>query len=123
MVKGKRGQCSGCAMALHKGAQIHVRQNIAVQNEERFLLEKPLQRFDRAGRPKQLLLGRIGDADTKVPSVTKILAYHIRFVVQVDGNVRDAVAPQIRNEMLQNRSEQHTSELQSRFDLVCRLLL
>src|SRR5699024_12207703 len=28
-----------------------------------------------------------------------------------------------RNEMVPSRSEEHTSELQSRFDLVCRLLL
>src|SRR5699024_12811119 len=33
------------------------------------------------------------------------------------SNVSDSVTPDVR------RSEEHTSELQSRFDLVCRLLL
>src|SRR2546421_3462296 len=31
--------------------------------------------------------------------------------------------PETRNSRLENRSEEHTSELQSRSDLVCRLLL
>src|SRR5699024_11673793 len=33
------------------------------------------------------------------------------------------IMPSIRSSSLLNRSEEHTSELQSRFDLVCRLLL
>src|SRR5438067_13001602 len=35
----------------------------------------------------------------------------------------DDVAPYFRRAEHQERSEEHTSELQSRFDLVCRLLL
>ena len=35
----------------------------------------------------------------------------------------DRVEAQLELQDQQNRSEEHTSELQSRFDLVCRLLL
>src|SRR5207249_7682187 len=38
--------------------------------------------------------------------------------VKVDGKVQRAVPASVKE-----RSEEHTSELQSRFDLVCRLLL
>src|SRR5437868_8166539 len=38
-------------------------------------------------------------------------------LVEFDGSISGAVRPAIL------RSEEHTSELQSRFDLVCRLLL
>src|SRR5207249_11497379 len=44
---------------------------------------------------------------------------------QIDA-VAQQIALEVRNAMNQvemNRSEEHTSELQSRFDLVCRLLL
>src|SRR5207249_12126505 len=34
-----------------------------------------------------------------------------------------ALAPVFRGDLSEIRSEEHTSELQSRFDLVCRLLL
>src|SRR5207249_5367769 len=40
------------------------------------------------------------------------------------GNVTDTITVQAESPILQTeRSEEHTSELQSRFDLVCRLLL
>src|SRR5699024_11299023 len=39
-----------------------------------------------------------------------------KFLINKEGEVIDRFAPQ-------TRSEEHTSELQSRFDLVCRLLL
>src|SRR5699024_12638513 len=51
-----------------------------------------------------------------------------RSVVYFDGNQRfagyvaDAVAETL-HDLIVFRSEEHTSELQSRFDLVCRLLL
>src|SRR5699024_11900516 len=40
--------------------------------------------------------------------------------VKVDGHIEE-VLNYVQNEL--SRSEEHTSELQSRFDLVCRLLL
>src|SRR5438067_9933858 len=43
-------------------------------------------------------------------------AIHARRVAETFARVREAVGQVIR-------SEEHTSELQSRFDLVCRLLL
>src|SRR5437868_11557813 len=39
------------------------------------------------------------------------------------GSHRGPDLPQLRKELELQRSEEHTSELQSRFDLVCRLLL
>src|SRR5699024_12785281 len=46
-------------------------------------------------------------------------AYSLRCAPQVAGAARDTLA----HARLVARSEEHTSELQSRFDLVCRLLL
>src|SRR5699024_11492266 len=43
-----------------------------------------------------------------------------------DGNIFEAISDlyiAILNRIEEDRSEEHTSELQSRFDLVCRLLL
>src|SRR5207249_8835707 len=44
------------------------------------------------------------------------------FVVGPDGRIAYVMAP-FKEIDPQSRSEEHTSELQSRFDLVCRLLL
>src|SRR2546427_3797308 len=41
----------------------------------------------------------------------------------VGGEVEVAVAAQVEDDRLQPRSEEHTSELQSQSNLVCRLLL
>src|SRR5207249_5319814 len=43
-------------------------------------------------------------------------------MASVIGVARDGVIP-LRRGVSSSRSEEHTSELQSRFDLVCRLLL
>src|SRR2546429_2174089 len=43
--------------------------------------------------------------------------------VQVDIGFRDSYTRNIQKEIERNRSEEHTSELQSRLHLVCRLLL
>src|SRR5699024_12588237 len=47
----------------------------------------------------------------------------IDYRVYVVGNEAVAVAKRISPNVIGDRSEEHTSELQSRFDLVCRLLL
>src|SRR5699024_69435 len=56
---------------------------------------------------------------TPTPGLTKQLRFGYRMMSK-DG-LRAAVAEAVRRSG--GRSEEHTSELQSRFDLVCRLLL
>src|SRR5699024_12564152 len=55
---------------------------------------------------------------------TSAVLHHVENVINTDfaisGHLLDNVA---RGAELRRRSEEHTSELQSRFDLVCRLLL
>src|SRR5207249_10167676 len=46
-----------------------------------------------------------------------------RTIWRTKSSVRVAVKPRLAPRVLKRRSEEHTSELQSRFDLVCRLLL
>src|SRR2546421_7926825 len=46
-----------------------------------------------------------------------------RIVVPSNGNLAFALRSEISSSPAANRSEEHTSELQSRSDLVCRLLL
>src|SRR5207249_9736563 len=45
------------------------------------------------------------------------------FIALVAGGLTFAAVPRSDAGVYFNRSEEHTSELQSRFDLVCRLLL
>src|SRR5437868_12913436 len=65
---------------------------------------------------------------TLFPYTTLFRSFHNSFIFQTK-NIQDA-ARMLTNEDLQRlqwdpetRSEEHTSELQSRFDIVCRLLL
>src|SRR5260221_345784 len=67
-----------------------------------------------------------------IPQLRSILQQTVDLVKDIDGVVdlglyRDAPAPQVHVEFdriaVQARSEEHTSELQSHSDLVCRLLL
>src|SRR5699024_11297046 len=46
-----------------------------------------------------------------------------KYQTQVVQNQEEGVVPNFFMIHAQDRSEEHTSELQSRFDLVCRLLL
>src|SRR2546421_2430413 len=71
---------------------------------------------------------RVGDGMNPETSVGPLI--NAAAVAKVDGLVRDAVAKGARAVLGGsahvrggNRSEEHTSELQSRSDLVCRLLL
>src|SRR5207249_10753793 len=57
---------------------------------------------------------RIGDEDLSIAAVP--LGFHGKLGIIVTGAQRVDFPEQ-------KRSEEHTSELQSRFDLVCRLLL
>src|SRR5699024_12171172 len=66
-----------------------------------------LFRSDQTGRRYQRRRGTVGSRD-------------LRETYSVCGNGRKAFGS---GTVLSGRSEEHTSELQSRFDLVCRLLL
>src|SRR5699024_12068709 len=71
-----------------------------------------------------LLAEGISPASVAVTGNTVIDALHLAVAMKVtpaDPKVADYVA--IDRPKLLVRSEEHTSELQSRFDLVCRLLL
>src|SRR5207249_8700548 len=58
------------------------------------------------------------------PPRSTLFPYTTLFRSHPPGGIRGCGAPhQERLAPRQNRSEEHTSELQSRFDLVCRLLL
>src|SRR2546421_7217809 len=47
----------------------------------------------------------------------------VRFVARELGSLKSLSDDQVADRMRTSRSEEHTSELQSRSDLVCRLLL
>src|SRR5437868_15464651 len=61
------------------------------------------------------------------PATTEIytLSLHDALPISIGARNRDwwILVPEAVDRHLQRRSEEHTSELQSRFDLVCRLLL
>src|SRR5699024_11715640 len=53
-----------------------------------------------------------------------IIPYLIATIVGIPSiATRANILPILPNRWIESRSEEHTSELQSRFDLVCRLLL
>src|SRR5438067_3878397 len=56
---------------------------------------------------------------TVAPPLAKTIAFDLTCLQTVSANSRSAISVSVGA----RRSEEHTSELQSRFDLVCRLLL
>src|SRR5271167_1055542 len=69
---------------------------------------------------------------TSVQQIAKFIGAHGplcalngAIILTQDGTIerRLSMPPDIANALIARRSEEHTSELQSRFDLVCRLLL
>src|SRR5699024_11550823 len=56
-----------------------------------------------------------------IKSITKVSAFRILFLSGKAPNEGKETNPAFFSKL--TRSEEHTSELQSRFDLVCRLLL
>src|SRR5207247_5446869 len=73
-------------------------------------LQKQTGRDDRDGPLVEALRRRDADAAERLVTTYQSRAY--RLAVGITANAEDA-----------ERSEEHTSELQSRVDLVCRLLL
>src|SRR5699024_11975818 len=61
------------------------------------------------------------ELDVTLPDAREKLAFQMR-ACGADSVIHFAAHKQV-GESVANRSEEHTSELQSRFDLVCRLLL
>src|SRR5699024_12130963 len=53
---------------------------------------------------------------------SQINEWRTRHGLRYDTNTDNGIKPQAVVQALDKRSEEHTSELQSRFDLVCRLL-
>src|SRR5574341_1932308 len=75
--------------------------------------------------PTQVLIG-IEDARPQEPPCIHALgcpADRPQHILGVDGNVRDEFSRVIYGSRVSLRSEEHTSELQSPTNLVCRLLL
>src|SRR5207249_10486574 len=56
------------------------------------------------------------------PAVLKVVWDVAPYEIAADSIPRRTLGPHHPGMQTQNRSEEHTSELQSRFDLVCRLL-
>src|SRR5699024_11587777 len=84
---------------------------------DRYLHSSPTRRssdLERLGTINTWLFinGHVGD-DTLVQAITTATEAKTRALHDLD----------IRDPISNTRSEEHTSELQSRFDLVCRLLL
>src|SRR5699024_12399487 len=73
-----------------------------------------------------LLLGRAQPLHDVVDPLRELLGAHLEALAQLrDQHVLTGqeVVGVATDQRLDPRSEEHTSELQSRFDLVCRLLL
>src|SRR5437867_8005890 len=90
-------------------------------------------RPDRRGRPwsdrRQVLNGILWILRTGAPwkdlpeRYGKYQTVHRRFQNWVRSGVMERVLLAIAQDLKERRSEEHTSELQSPYDLVCRLLL
>src|SRR5699024_12872909 len=78
------------------------------------------EQFDQKCVVYELITGREGEWDATNPQFT--IYVNGKLVQGLDVNHREIVLAE-KAEAGAVRSEEHTSELQSRFDLVCRLLL
>src|SRR5207249_11360283 len=92
-----------------------------------FLQVGPRAQHLRArGDGSRLLRGRLRLAKCSLRPVADVpdeLAVFHEVVLQQTGEILRRLADDDQSRAAQLRSEEHTSELQSRFDLVCRLLL
>src|SRR5699024_11440279 len=65
----------------------------------------------------------ISDEDLQIPGLESTQGSGAVAIRKNDADDDEVVSGPTQEEIDQARSEEHTSELQSRFDLVCRLLL
>src|SRR2546422_9589774 len=80
--------------------------------------------LDGHHHPQQALPPRVAFVALVGTAVVGYIAGHLTRRYQCDGELQYLfVAPQYRRTGIATRSEEHTSELQSRLHLVCRLLL
>src|SRR5699024_12127729 len=75
----------------------------------------PAEVAKRLGMSRSTVLRRIADGDIKA---AKVGTHH-----RIPLHEYERYSRELMRRMAEVRSEEHTSELQSRFDLVCRLLL
>src|SRR5438093_9472130 len=111
-----------------------------LQNEDRILLDLPLSESEWKPRVKELVMKELGESEADIDSLCAICDFfsNKRRVQMLSHMVKDcnnsasftdllkvAVNPKYISdlEMYFGRSEEHTSELQSLTNLVCRLLL
>src|SRR5699024_12063518 len=89
-----------------------------IATDSPFYLFAVLRQAERSG-DVEVLRDAIAENPLFVPAINKLIAYNVQ-------NGKRRAALRVVNMALDDenlRSEEHTSELQSRFDLVCRLLL
>src|SRR5690625_1252235 len=91
--------------------------DVLMKNPEIIILDEPTIGIDPEGIRE--LLGLIKELSVK-EEITVLLSSHDLHQVQ---RICDRVGIFVKGKLLATRSEEHTSELQSRGHLVCRLLL
>src|SRR5699024_11528359 len=89
-------------------------------SKEQLLMDIHLKYIDNLLIRQQQILDNISLSHQE--KLTKIIAMLIHDIKEKGSSGR-VFFREIRHVKRDNRSEEHTSELQSRFDLVCRLLL
>src|SRR2546422_5964549 len=77
---------------------------------------------DRLERGRESLVRQISENPRALADIRAYLLYALEMSVKPGMNLSEALE-RTRSELPATRSEEHTSELQSRLHLVCRLLL
>src|SRR5438034_4791700 len=93
---------------------------VLVANRPRLMRELILTTF--ADQPDIEIVGEVGDESEISESVKRTLPNFVVIALDHPGK-RPAICDELLREHPEVRSEEHTSELQSHSDLVCRLLL
>src|SRR5699024_11568666 len=70
-----------------------------------------------------VLIGLLGGSEIEKFNLGQLMSKRIQLTGTLLTPRSDAYKAALTNEFATKRSEEHTSELQSRFELVCRLLL
>src|SRR5207249_8040084 len=78
--------------------------------------EEIVTQFQQIVETLQRIVNATGDLAARVEQIEDRTAEELGLLTGIQGNSPSSSA-------VRSRSEEHTSELQSRFDLVCRLLL